>query len=120
VSTRPVAKLLKCLVLMISPIFLLETIPNCKDCRSSSGGSSPSIKALWPDIDKLDEIRCKYTSIVHTHEVLLRARKSIALAENADRHSRLSGNKALLSDALRPSNIKSKGRRSGSMERKAT
>jgi hypothetical protein len=83
-----------------------------------SEGSSSSIEELWPDIDKLDEIWREDTSIVYTRDVSLRSRKSIASPEKVDRHSRCSGNKSLLSDAPKPSNIKSKGRGSDSMKRK--
>jgi hypothetical protein len=84
-----------------------------------SGGSSPSIGELWPDIDKLDEIRHKDTSVVHTRDVLVHGRKSIASTEKAGRRSRRKGNKALLKDAPRTSNIKSKSYGSGSVKREA-
>jgi hypothetical protein len=38
------------------------------------GGSSPSIRELWPDIDKLDEIRCEDTPVVHTRDVSVHGR----------------------------------------------
>jgi hypothetical protein len=85
----------------------------------TSEGSSPSIGELWLDIDKLDEIRHEDTSIVHTHDVSVHGRKSIASAEKAGRRSRRKGNKALLKDAPRTSNIKSKSRGSGSAKREA-
>jgi hypothetical protein len=50
---------------------------------------------------------------------VLRGRKTIASAEKADRCSRRSGEKALLSDAPEPSNIKSKGHGNSSAKRKA-
>jgi hypothetical protein len=80
-------------------------------------GSSPSIRGLWPDIDKLDKIQCEDTSISHTCDVTISGRNVMASAEKADRRSRRSGYKASLSDAPRPSNIESKGRVSGSVRR---
>jgi hypothetical protein len=82
-------------------------------------GSSPSIRELWPDIDKLDKIQCEDTSVLHTCDVTISGRNVMASAEKADRRSRRSGYKALLSDAPRPSNIESKGRVSGSVRREA-
>jgi hypothetical protein len=85
----------------------------------ASGGFSLSIEELLTDIGKLDEIRHEDTSVVHTGDVSLHGRESIASAEKVDRRSRRSGKKVFLSDAPRPSNIKSKGRRSGFAKRKA-
>jgi hypothetical protein len=56
---------------------------------------------------------------VHTHDVPIHGSNVIASFEKVDRHSRYSGDKALLSDAPGPSNIKSKGRISGSTRREA-
>jgi hypothetical protein len=81
-----------------------------------SGGSSPSIGELWPNINKLDEIRHEDTSVVHTCDVSVRGRKLIALAEKAGRRSRRKGNKALLKDTPWTSNIKSKSHGSGSVK----
>jgi hypothetical protein len=101
-------------------IFSSGAGPGCAEIvEVASGGSSLSIGELWPDIDKLDKIRREDTSVVHTHDAALRGRKSIASAEKADRHSRYSGKKALLSDAAGPPNIKSKGHRSSFANRKA-
>jgi hypothetical protein len=96
-------------------IFSSGADPECAEIvEVASGGSSLSIRELWPNIDKLDETRHEDTSIVHTCDGSLHGRKSIALDEKADRRSRHSGTKTLLSDALGPSNIKSSGRGSGS------
>jgi hypothetical protein len=47
-------------------IFSSRADPKCvKIVEVVSGGSSLSIGELWPDIDKLDEIRHEDTSIVH-------------------------------------------------------
>jgi hypothetical protein len=84
-----------------------------------SEGSSLSIGELWPDIDKLDEIGHEDASVVHTHDVSVHGRKSIASAKKVGRCSRCKGNKVLLKDAPMPSNIKSKDRRSFSTKREA-
>jgi hypothetical protein len=99
-------------------IFSLGVDPECFEIvEVASGGSSPSIGVLWPGIDKLEEIQLEDTSIVHTRDVSVRGRKSIASVEKADRCSRCSGDKSLLSNAPKPSNIKSKGHGSGSVKR---
>jgi hypothetical protein len=96
-------------------IFSSGADPKCAEVASE--GSSPSIGDVWPDIDKLDEIRHEDTFIVHTHDVPVHCRNVIASAEKADRRSRCIGDKALLSDAPGLSNIKSKGHISGSTRR---
>jgi hypothetical protein len=75
----------------------------------ASGGSSSSIRELWPDIDKLDEIQREDTSVVHTHDVSVHGRRSTVSAEKASRRSRREGRKALLKDVPGMSNVKSKG-----------
>jgi hypothetical protein len=54
----------------------------------ASRGSSLSIGELWPDIDKLDKIRCEDTSVVHTRDVSVHGRRATASAEKAGRCSR--------------------------------
>jgi hypothetical protein len=44
-------------------------------------GYRPSIGELWPDIDKLDEIRREGTSIVHTRDVSVRGMRSTVSAK---------------------------------------
>jgi hypothetical protein len=34
--------------------------------------SSLSIVELWPNIDKLDNLSCGDTSVVHTHDAMIR------------------------------------------------
>jgi hypothetical protein len=76
------------------------------------GDSSPSIGELWPNIDKLDEIRREDTSVVHTRDVSVRGRRTTVLADKphvkVGRRSRHEGNKALLEDVPKTSNVKSK------------
>jgi hypothetical protein len=74
---------------------------------AASGGSSPSIRELWPDIDKLDEMRHECTSIVHTHDVWVRGRRSTMSTKKAGRRSRREGKKAWLNDASGASNVES-------------
>jgi hypothetical protein len=91
-------------------VFSSGADPKCAEvAKVASEVSSPSIGELWPDIDKLDEIQREDAFVVHTHVVLVHGRNVIASAEKADWCSRRSGDKALLSDAPEPSNIKSKG-----------
>jgi hypothetical protein len=112
-----VAKLLKSLVLMICPFFLLESIP--KVLKLHPEGSSSSIWELWPDIDKLEEIQHEDTFVLQTHDVPVRGRNVVASTEKADMRSRCGGDETLLNDAPGPSNIKSKGRVSGSVRKEA-
>jgi hypothetical protein len=101
-------------------IFPSGANPKCAEIvEVASGGSSLSIGELWPDIDKFHKLWHKDTSVVHTRDVSLCGGKSIASAEKADRRSRHSGNKALLSDTPMPSNVKSNCRGSGFVKRKA-
>jgi hypothetical protein len=101
-------------------IFSFGANPNCAEVpKVVSEGSSPSIGELWPDIDKLDEIRREDTSVAHTCDVPVHGWNVIASAEKADRHSRRSGDKVLLSNAPMLSNIKLKGHVSGSTRREA-
>jgi hypothetical protein len=102
-------------------IFSSGADPDCAQIvEVASGGLSPSIGELWPDIDKLHEMHREDTSVVCTHDVSLHGTKSIASTNKDDRHSMPSGNKALLNDAPGPSNIKSKGHGSSFAKRKAT
>jgi hypothetical protein len=52
---------------------------------TASGGSSPSIGELWPDIDKLDEIQSEDTSVVHARDISVRDRRSTASIEKVGR-----------------------------------
>jgi hypothetical protein len=80
-------------------------------------GSSPSIGELWPDIDKLDEIRHEDTSVVHTRDASVRGTRSTASAKKAGRRSRREGKNALLKDVPWTSNVKLKGHRGSSEKR---
>jgi hypothetical protein len=100
-------------------VFSSGADPKCAAvAKVASEVSSPSIGELWPDIDKLDEIQREDAFVVRTHVVLVHGRNVIASAEKADWCSRCSGDKALLSDAPEPSNIKLKGRICGSVRTK--
>jgi hypothetical protein len=106
VWTRLVAKLLKNLVLLIYPFFSSGADSHGAEIVVVvSGGSSPSIGELGPDIDKLDEIWREGTSIVHTCDVSIHGRTSTASAKKAGRRSSCEGKKALLKDALGKSNV---------------
>jgi hypothetical protein len=75
----------------------LSIFPSIADCQGAeivtvaSKVSSLSIGELWPDIDKLDEIRHEGTSVVHARDVLVCGRRLTASAEKAGRHSRREG-----------------------------
>jgi hypothetical protein len=64
--TRPAAKLPKNLAPVICPFFSFGAnsegaevvVATCEDSSLSNG-------VLWPDIDKLDKMPCKDTSVVH-------------------------------------------------------
>jgi hypothetical protein len=84
-----------------------------------SGDSSPSIRELWPDIDKLDEISREGTSIMPAHDISVRGGRSTASVEKASRHSRHEDKKALLKDIPGVSNIESKSRGGSSTKREA-
>jgi hypothetical protein len=84
---------------------------------AASGGSSPSIGELWPDIDNLDEIQHRDTTIMHAHDISVRGRRSTTSAQKAGKCSRREGKKALLEDILGMSNIKSKSRGVSSTKR---
>jgi hypothetical protein len=77
------------------------------------GLSSMSIRELWPDIDKLDEIDGGDTSAVNIAEVTLHEKKSLASIKKANKHARRGGKGALLNNAPRPSNVLQKGHRMG-------
>jgi hypothetical protein len=81
--------------------------------------SSPSIRELWPDIDKLDEIPREGASAVHSSDVVLHDRRLLALAKKIERYRR-QGEGSLLSDAPGPSNIRLKGCGKSSTKKKTT
>jgi hypothetical protein len=116
--TPPVAKLLKNLVLIICPFFLLGLIPKGANiivamCRDSS----LSIGELWSDIDKLDEIPREGTSVMHVCDASVCRRRPV---ENATRCSRREGKKDSLNDVPGTSNIRSKRCRGNSTKKEAT
>jgi hypothetical protein len=81
--------------------------------------SSLSIGELWPDIDKLDDMSCENTSVVHAHSVLICGKGSATSIENTSKRSRREGNKDPLTDVVGTSNIRSKRHKGGSMRREA-
>jgi hypothetical protein len=79
-------------VLMICPFFSSgANSQGVEIVAVASRGSSLSIGELWPDIDKLDELRHEDTSVVHTHDVSVCGRRSTTSAEKAGRCSRREG-----------------------------
>jgi hypothetical protein len=67
--------------------------------------SSLSIRELWPDIDKLDDLPCEGTSVVHACNASIRGKRSVALIGNTSKCSRHEGNKDSLTDIAGTSNI---------------
>jgi hypothetical protein len=59
--------------------------PHAKGVGATPTGSSPSIRELWPDIDKMDEINHKDTSDVHIREVALCDNESLALTKRTNK-----------------------------------
>jgi hypothetical protein len=59
-----------------------------KGVGATTAGSSPSIRELWPDIDKLDKINREDNSVVHIREVGLRDSESLALTKKTDKRVR--------------------------------
>jgi hypothetical protein len=115
--TPPVVKLLKNLVLIICPFFLLGLIPKgAKIIVAMCGDSSLSIRELWSDIDKLDEIPREGTSVMHVRDASVCGRRPV---ENATRCSRREGKKDSLNDVPGTSNIRSKGRGGNSAKKEA-
>jgi hypothetical protein len=82
--------------------------------------SSPSTRELWSDIDKLDDLPCKDTSIVHARNALIHGKRLAASIDNASKHSRHEGGEDSLTDVARTSNVRSKRHEGGSARREAT
>jgi hypothetical protein len=102
-------------------VFSSGVVPqHAKGIEATSVGSlSVSIGELWPDIDKLDEVRGGGGSAVHILEVAPCEGGSRASVEKTDKHARHKGKIALLNEALGPSVALLKSRGRGSMKRKA-
>jgi hypothetical protein len=102
-------------------VFCSGADPQCAEGleAASMGSSSVSIRELWPDIDKLDEVSHGGASTVAIPEVAPRAAKSQASVEKTDKCAKRKSEKALLKDAPGPSIALPKSRGSGSTKRKA-
>jgi hypothetical protein len=59
--------------------------PHAEGVGATLTGSSPSIRELWPNIDKLDEINREDTSAVHIREVALRDSESLTLTKKTNK-----------------------------------
>jgi hypothetical protein len=59
--------------------------PHAEGVGATPAGSSPSIRELWPNIDKLDKINHEETSAVHIREVALRDSESLALTNKTNK-----------------------------------
>jgi hypothetical protein len=65
--------------------------PHAEGVGATPAWSSPSIRELWPDIDKLDEINCEDTFAVHIHEVALCDSECLALTKKTNKRARRRG-----------------------------
>jgi hypothetical protein len=81
--------------------------------------SSPSIRDVWPNIDKLDDLAREDTSVVHARNALVHGKRSATSIENASKRSRREGKKDSLTDVAGTSNIRSKRHRGSSTRREA-
>jgi hypothetical protein len=54
--------------------------------------SGPSIRELWPDIDKLDHPPHEDTSVVRAHNFSIHEKRSTALIEDTNKRCRREGN----------------------------
>jgi hypothetical protein len=81
--------------------------------------SSPSIRELWPDIDKLDDPSHEDTSYVHARNASIRGKRSATSIENTNKRSRHEGDKDSLTHIAETCNIRSKRCEGGSARREA-
>jgi hypothetical protein len=90
--------------------------PHAEGVGATPAGSRPSIRELWSNIDKLDEINHEDTSVVHIRELVLRDSESLVLTKKTNKRARRRGGEALQSDAPGPSSAVSKGRGKGASQ----
>jgi hypothetical protein len=81
--------------------------------------SRPSIKELWPNIDKLDNLSREDTSVVHARNYAIRGKRSDASIEDTDKRSRREGKRDSLPDITGTSDFRSKGHEGGSARMEA-
>jgi hypothetical protein len=81
--------------------------------------SSPSVKELWLDIDKLDDPPCEDTSVVRAHNASICGKRSAAPFEDANKLSMREGKRDSLPDVAGTSDFRSKGREDRSMRKEA-
>jgi hypothetical protein len=84
------------------------------------GSSSVSIRELWPDIDKLDEISRRGASAGNAPRGMLREEKSLPLVKKTDEHASRRSKRALLDHAPRPPRTLPRCHRGNSVKNKAT
>jgi hypothetical protein len=111
---RPAVKLLKNLALIICPFFSSGGNPEGAEVIARYENCSPSIRELWPNIDKLDDPLHEDTSIVCARNSSIHGKRSAAPIENTNKRSRHEGNMDSSTDIAGTSDFRSKRSRGGS------
>jgi hypothetical protein len=84
--SRPAAKLLKNLALIICPFFSSgANFEGAEVVAANREDSSRSIRELWPDIDKLDDLSREDISVVRARDASIRGKGSAASIGNTRR-----------------------------------